>query len=138
MKENWSALAIAAYYTLLPEQAFTCYEKGYLSKFKHGSICPPEIMDIMALREEGKTWKEIGQKYNIKPHTAFMRLRRYLDKQGVDLKKPYTEEDVKSIIQMREEGYEWKEIGDCFGITASAALQRAQRWEQSQKEACLK
>jgi len=74
MKENWFVLALAAYHTMLPEQAFEYYEKLEMRQKNYTSR--EEIEDIQAMRDAGMKWDEIGEIYGVDKCTVWRRLNR--------------------------------------------------------------
>ena len=143
MRDNWYAFAVAAYYSLLPEQAFAYLDLGYhpkkyTSTITENTMPESEIYDMLVMKDQGYTWEQIGEVYNIEKSAAFQRVKRFLKKQGVEhLRQKCTDEDVRSMIRMREEGYTWKQIGDQFNMTDSGVLNKVKRYSEK-KEACLK
>ena len=42
----------------------------------------------------------------------------------------YVDIETEAMIQMRDEGYTWEYIGECFGVSKSSACQRVKRIKQ--------
>ncbi len=87
MEENWCCLAISILCNCTPEQAEVIYEFGKNRKQKPRVKLEQEDLEGMRKhREEGLTWKQVGDLFGLSESGAFKRFKRY-------------EEDCKMQIQ---------------------------------------
>lgn len=70
---NYCAFAVAVCRDIDMDEAFDMVIKGKRSLYKPVE----EVREMIRLREEGKTFKEIGQVFGLKADTVFMRIKRY-------------------------------------------------------------
>ena len=72
----WCALgaAVMADRYLLPEQAFYFVET--CGKKRLPKIMPDDIPDILALKSEGMSWKDIAYVYGVNPAAVFRRVEK--------------------------------------------------------------
>lgn len=73
MNENWCVFCIAVLKNLSPEQAFRCYEDN---KDNRGTYTAADVEDMKKLKQEGMTYKAIGEIYGISRHAIYNRLKK--------------------------------------------------------------
>lgn len=70
MDFNWYALALSIINNVLPEQAFSLLENGKTTK-KYNTV---NLEDMIKLRQQGMTYKAIGEIYGIKESAVCKRI----------------------------------------------------------------
>ncbi|MFA6941442.1 MAG: hypothetical protein WCQ54_10790 [Clostridiaceae bacterium] len=79
MDDNWCALFIATQLDVSPEIAFdllTRREKPRTNKL----ITDDDTKDMIALKSQGITYREIGAMYGLTDHAAYRRMKRFKDR----------------------------------------------------------
>jgi len=80
--ENLVILWIAIEKVCPPETAFKYFDKALNSKqgrpreLPYFSWTPEDIQDLLAFREKGLTYKEIGSYYGVSDHSIFVIIKR--------------------------------------------------------------
>jgi len=79
LERAWGILHIAVYYPkyITPEQAEKLWETGEYSNIPNTSST---TKDILSFRENGMTYREIGETLGMKADAVYNRLRRYKGK----------------------------------------------------------
>lgn len=82
LKENYYALVLSILKGWTPEQSFLYFETGKIMRLSsiRKDITNDDVMDMVALKEQGLTYKEIGDLYNAKKDMIVKRIDRYLNK----------------------------------------------------------
>ncbi|MBE6067974.1 MAG: hypothetical protein E7211_09825 [Clostridium lundense] len=80
MNENWCALCIAIIKNTTPEQAFEYYLNGKRGVNK--TLTNEDVLDMIKFKNEGMTYKEIGQMYGSNWNTVRCRIKYYEEKQN--------------------------------------------------------
>lgn len=73
MRENWYALFIAIKLKVTVEQAFKIFEDGSLKKSK--LITEEDEKDMIAMKKQGITYKEIGMIYGVTDSTVCHKIK---------------------------------------------------------------
>lgn len=81
LRYNISALAIAicSEKYMLPEEVFSIIEN------KKSNFNDEDVRDMLAMRIQGMTYRQIGEIYGIDQHAANGRVRRYKDRKRKEL-----------------------------------------------------
>lgn len=79
MDENWCALFIATQMDVSPEIAFDMLERGNVPKFSR-TITEDDTKDMIALKGQGLTYKELGAIYGLTDHAAYRWIKRLKDR----------------------------------------------------------
>jgi len=80
MQDNWYALVIAILFNQPPETAFQILEDG-TRNLHYSKLTELDTLDMIKFREEGFTYKEIGEMYGISESAAHKRIS-YLKKKN--------------------------------------------------------
>lgn len=80
LKENYYALVLSILKGWTPEQSFLYFETGEIMRLSsiRKDITNDDVMDMVALRDQGLTYKEIGDLYNAKKDMIVKRIDRYM------------------------------------------------------------
>lgn len=76
MEENWCAFFIATQFEVTPEQAFELYRDGKLGRYNR-NISQVDVLEMVSLKTNGMTYKEIGYMYGISSNAAYRRIKCY-------------------------------------------------------------
>ena len=80
LDENFAALALAILYPsqLTPEQAFLRLEFGNCqpNRYTRGAEADDDAREMAQMREEGYSYQEIGETFNLSADAVFKRLDR--------------------------------------------------------------
>lgn len=74
LDESWCALFIAIYYGLTPDQAFKTFWTGKISKVNK-SLTKEDELEMIRLKQQGITYKEIGAIYGISDNAVYKRIK---------------------------------------------------------------
>jgi DNA invertase Pin-like site-specific DNA recombinase len=74
LNESWCALFIAIYYNITPEQAFETFWKGKVNRINR-SLTKDDELEMTRLKQQGMTYKEIGDIYGISDHAVYKRIK---------------------------------------------------------------
>lgn len=77
--ENHYALIVAILKGCTPEQAFERLNTGHNKTIKAKET---EILEMIKLKSEGLTYKEIGEMYGLSDHATYRKIKRYNEKQN--------------------------------------------------------
>lgn len=75
MKENYYALAVCILRNCTPEQAFQLLETGKKKRVKKGT-CLDVVPERQKLREQGLSYKAIGEIYGMSKDGVYIRLKK--------------------------------------------------------------
>ena len=77
MDENWAALAYAimAHRPVTPETAFNAIYNG--RKSRQGLWPDRMVRQMLAMKQAGASWKEIGERYSVSANAAHLASRRH-------------------------------------------------------------
>ena len=79
----------------------------------------PEIREqAVKLRNEGKTWKEIGDMFGISRQQFYWHDMAKDQRHAV--RKPVTSEAIEKAKQLKDQGLSWKKIGETLGYSESS------------------
>lgn len=76
MEENWCALAIAILLKQPPETSFQILEEGKKNQGRSALDCK-DTLDMISFREQGLTYREIGEMYGLKEYVVYKRIKYY-------------------------------------------------------------
>jgi DNA-directed RNA polymerase specialized sigma24 family protein len=76
MQDNWYALVIAILFKQPPETAFQILEEGERN-MNYSKLTELDTLDMIKFREEGITYREIGEMYGISESAAYKRIMYY-------------------------------------------------------------
>ena len=80
MEDNWYALVVAILFNQPPETAFQILEDG-TRNLHYSKLTELDTLDMIKFREEGITYKKIGEMYGISESAAYKRIS-YLNKKN--------------------------------------------------------
>lgn len=80
MRENYYALMVAILKDCSPEQAFQHMDDPAALLRKAPRLDQGDVADMVALKQQGLTYREIGLIYNKKPDTVYSIIRRARNK----------------------------------------------------------
>lgn len=72
---------IATQIDVSPEIAFDMLERGNSPKYSR-TITDDDTKDMIALKSQGITYKEIGAMYGLTDHAAYRRIKRFKDRRN--------------------------------------------------------
>ncbi|MDF2608898.1 MAG: hypothetical protein K0R92_372 [Lachnospiraceae bacterium] len=81
MEENYYALLICILKPVTIEQGFDLLE-GHISNRYNLAITGEDIEDMIRMKQQGMTYREIGSYYGISEEAAYRRIKRYKAKKG--------------------------------------------------------
>lgn len=81
MEENYYALLICILKPVTIEQGFGLLE-GHVSDRYNLAITGEDIEDMIRMKQQGMTHREIGSYYGISEEAAYRRIKRYKAKKG--------------------------------------------------------
>lgn len=73
MSENYYALYISILKCLTPEQSFELLSTGRIKR----ECNPEDVEDMIKLKAEGMTYRELSEAYGISEDTAYHRISRW-------------------------------------------------------------
>lgn len=79
MDDNWCALFIATQLDVSPEIAFDLLTREGKPKYNK-TLTDDDTKDMIALKNHGITYKEIGARYALTDHAAYRRIKRFKDR----------------------------------------------------------
>ena len=77
---GFTALMICVFSNMTPEQAFRKLEN---KSYKNTMLSDEDALDMMKMKENGMTYKAIGECYGISESAAFRRMERFKEKRVV-------------------------------------------------------
>ncbi|QXE19983.1 hypothetical protein B5S50_14765 [Clostridium sp. 001] len=83
MNENWYALIIASQFPVTVEQAFQILDRGKRiigRKKKHVKLTVKDLMEMERLRNQGFTYRSIGEIFGMSMNATFRRLKAFRKK----------------------------------------------------------
>jgi hypothetical protein len=80
VKENYYALLICILKPVTVEQSFDLYE-GRITKVQNKSISKDDVEDMIRMKQQGMTHREIGSFYGLSEEATYRRIKRY--KEGI-------------------------------------------------------
>ncbi len=81
MEDNWYALVVAILFNQPPETAFQILEDG-TRNLHYSKLTELDTIDMIKFREEGTTYREIGEMYGISESAACKRMSYYKNKKN--------------------------------------------------------
>ncbi|MDD4528241.1 MAG: AsnC family protein [Candidatus Margulisbacteria bacterium] len=75
MEDNWYALVVAILLKVPPETSFKMLNEG--SRKVSSALNDNDTLDMLKYREDGITFKEIGEMYGISESAAYRRMKYY-------------------------------------------------------------
>lgn len=97
------------------------------------------VREIVKEWEEGKTQKELGEKYGVSQTTIRIRIVEYYGKFGKKelerrpASKLKVELPIEEIIKGYEEGNTYKELAEKYGVTESTISRRIDQYKEENK-----
>lgn len=99
-----------------PEAAFT-----YLApKAKPVS---PEIEDMIRMRNEGATYKQIGEKYGMSIYSVIRRIKNTTKKRDIA-------DETQHMVELRKAGTQLKDIAEIYGLSVCTVHKRLKKAEK--------
>jgi predicted DNA-binding protein (UPF0251 family) len=83
MKENYYALLICILRPVTIEQSFEMME-GKVAQIQNVTITSEDIEDMIRMKLQGMTHREIGECYGISEEATYRRIKRYKEKKEVE------------------------------------------------------
>ena len=80
MEDNWYALVVAILLKVPPETSFKILNEGRTSG--NSVLNDNDTIDMIKFREEGTTYREIGEMYGISESAACKRMSYYKNKKN--------------------------------------------------------
>lgn len=77
MKDNWYVLLICILKPVTVEKAFDLFE-GVFPKVNNTAITLNDVEDMIKLKREGLTYRELGEMYGLSKDAVHKRIRRRL------------------------------------------------------------
>lgn len=79
MKENYYALLICILRPVTIEQGFDMLD-GKITKAQNKSIDSCDVEDMIRMKQQGMTHREIGEMYGLSEEAVYRRIKRYKEK----------------------------------------------------------
>lgn len=79
MDDNWCALFIATQLEVSPEVAFDLLDRREKPR-TNKLITDDDTKDMIALKAQGLTYKELGTMYGLTDRAAYRRIKRFKDR----------------------------------------------------------
>lgn len=84
MKENWYVFLICILKPVTVEKAFDLFE-GISPKIINTAVTPDDVEDMIRLKREGLTYRELGDMYGMSKDAVHKRIQRRLYGEGKKL-----------------------------------------------------
>lgn len=131
MEDGYLALFITIVADCSVEQAFQRLEHGGV----HCKLKETDIPEIIRLKEDGKTYRELGKIYGVHYTYVQQRVKKYAEEHNIKIQ---TRKQIvtKEMVALHQKGRPISEISELYGTSPFVTQKRIDRYKS--KEAKIK